>query len=87
MSFLLFSPTFLALSYTIIISTQVTAGRGFFSVLRCFKLHIGKMTQWNSWFCGYCVFEISFSVDYTIHHALNTISKNSILLPQIINKT
>lgn len=45
------------------------------------------MTQWNSWFYGYSVFEISFSVDYTIHHALHTISKNSILLPQIINTT
>lgn len=87
MSFLLFSPTFLALSYAIIISTQVTAGRGFFSVSRCFKLHIGKMTQWNSWFYGYSVSEMSFSVDYTIHHALNTISKNSILVPEIINTT
>lgn len=77
MSFLLFFPTFPALSYSI--NRNKLLGVGF--AMFCFKFQVGKMTQWNSCFCGYNVFEMNRSVDYTIHHALNTISEDSILLP------
>lgn len=78
MSLLLFFPTFPALSYSIN-TNKLQLGVSF--ALFCFKLYVGKMTQWNSCFCGYSVFEMDLSVDYTIHHALNTISEDSILLP------